>query len=160
MAIGDMFLKVESARQGVVKGEAADEKHKAEIDVLSWSWGMHAHTDMSSGGASGKATLDELRIVKNVDSSSTALMATLKNNEIVKKAVLTIRKSGGNPLEYLTITLQNARITDLALDTHNTEVVERVAFAFQKINVEYKPQGADGLTRGSMMFDAETHATT
>src|SRR4051812_26661224 len=159
MAIGDMFLKVETARQGVIKGEANDEKHKTEIDVVSWSWGLHAHTAMGGLGASGKATLDELRVVKKVDSSSTALMATLKNNEIVKKATLTVRKAGATPLEYLTITLQNARITGLGLDTENTEVVERVSFAFQKISVEYKPQGSDGLSRGGMTFDAETHET-
>jgi type VI secretion system secreted protein Hcp len=34
-------------------------------------------------------------------------------------------------------------------------VVERLSFSFQKINVEYVPQGADGQARGSMMFDAE-----
>ncbi len=31
----DMFLKI-----GDVKGESRDDKHKDEIDVLSWSWGM------------------------------------------------------------------------------------------------------------------------
>ena len=30
-----MFLKLEG-----IKGEAADGKHKEEIDVLAWSWGM------------------------------------------------------------------------------------------------------------------------
>jgi type VI secretion system secreted protein Hcp len=30
----DMFLKIDT-----VDGEAQDNKHKKEIDVLSWSWG-------------------------------------------------------------------------------------------------------------------------
>jgi type VI secretion system secreted protein Hcp len=73
----------------------------------------------------------------------------------VKKATLTVRKAGGDPLEYLKITLQSARITDLSIETQGAEVVERLSFSFQKINVEYIPQGADGQSRGSMMFDAE-----
>jgi type VI secretion system secreted protein Hcp len=155
MAIGDMFLKVETARQGVIKGESSDDKHKTEIDVLGWSWGMRAQSALAGAGASSKATFDELRITKNVDSASTALMATMRSNELVKKATLTVRKAGGDPLEYLKITLQSARITDLSIETQGAEVVERLSFSFQKINVEYIPQGADGQSRGSMMFDAE-----
>ena len=156
MAIGDMFLKVETARQGVIKGESSDDKHKTEIDVKSWSWGMTARSAIAGVGATGKATLDELRIVKKIDSASTALMASLRNNDQIKKATLTVRKAGGDPLEYLKITLQNARITHLGLDTQEAEVVERVSFAFQKITVDYVPQGAEGLGRGGMSFDAET----
>jgi type VI secretion system secreted protein Hcp len=155
MAIGDMFLKLETARQGVIKGESSDDKHKTEIDVLGWSWGMRAQSALAGAGASSKATFDELRITKNVDSASTALMATMRSNELVKKATLTVRKAGGDPLEYLKITLQSARITDLSVETQGAEVVERLSFSFQKINVEYIPQGADGQSRGSMMFDAE-----
>ena len=157
MAIGDMFLKVETARQGVIKGESSDDKHKTEIDVKSWSWGMTARTAIAGVGATGKATLDELRIVKKIDSASTALMASLRNNDQIKKATLTVRKAGGDPLEYLKITLQNARITHLGLDTQEAEVVERVSFAFQKITVDYVPQGSEGLGRGGMSFDAETN---
>lgn len=156
MAIGDMFLKVETAKQGVIKGEANDATHGTEIDVVGWSWGLHAHSGLGAGGASSKATLDELRIVKKVDSASTALMATLRSNELIKKAVLTVRKAGGSPLEYLVITLQNARITDLGLDTQNDQIVERVNFAYNKISVQYKAQGTEGLGRGAMTFDADS----
>ena len=37
---GDMFLMVKGAKGGVIKGEAQDDSHKAEIDIVSWSWGM------------------------------------------------------------------------------------------------------------------------
>jgi type VI secretion system secreted protein Hcp len=158
MAIGDMFLKVETARQGVIKGESVDDKHKTEIDIVSWSWGMSSRSAMAGAGPSGKATIDELNIVKKIDSASTALMAALRNNDQIKKATLVVRKAGGDALEYLKITLQNARITKLALDTEQAEVVERVSFSFQKISVEYAPQGSDGLGRGGMTFDAETHS--
>ena len=37
---GDMFLKVKGAKHGDINGEAQDQKHKNEIEVLAWSWGM------------------------------------------------------------------------------------------------------------------------
>ena len=155
MTIGDMFLKVETARQGVVKGESADDKHKTEIDILSWSWGMRAHSAMAGAGEGSKATLNELDVVKLVDSASTGLMAAMRNNEVIKKATLTVRKAGGSPLEYLKITLQNARITALDVQTSGPDVTEKLSLAFKRINVEYVPQGPDGMARGSMMFEAE-----
>ena len=36
---GDMFLSVSGARLGKISGEAHDEKHKNEVEVLAWSPG-------------------------------------------------------------------------------------------------------------------------
>ncbi|HEX2830708.1 MAG TPA: type VI secretion system tube protein Hcp [Burkholderiales bacterium] len=157
MAIGDMFLKVETARTGVVKGEAGDLKHKGEIDVLSWSWAMSSRSAMAAAGPSSRATLDELRVVKKIDMASTALMSSMRSNELIRKVLLTVRKAGSDPLEYLKIALENARITHIGLDTENTEVVERVNFAFQRITVDYTPQGNEGASRGATSFSADTH---
>ncbi|MEO6562658.1 MAG: type VI secretion system tube protein Hcp [Nitrosospira sp.] len=157
MAQGDMFLKIESG--GPIKGETQDENHKDEIDVIDWSWGMQAKTALSGGGASPKATLNELSIVKQVDSASTGLMSAMRNNELIKKAVLTVRKAGGDPHEYFKITIEKGRITSLDVDTSSFVssgyLSERLSLAFQKISVEYVPQGREGLPQGSMLFDAE-----
>lgn len=153
---GDVFLKVEGAR-GPIKGESQDDTHKDEIDVSSWSWGMRAQTTIA-GGATGKATINELVIVKKVDSASTALMAAMRNNELIKKAVLTMRKAGKQQHEFLKITIQNGRITVLDVQTvapGSPELVESLSFAFQKLNIEYIPQGPDGQPRGAMQFEAE-----
>ena len=155
MARGDMFLKVETARQGAIKGESRDSAHANEIDVLGWGWGLRAQTSMSAAGDSTKATLEELEITKRVDSASTALMAAARNNDLIKKATLTVRKAGGDALAYLKITIQDARITALDVESSDTELVERLTLAFKKINVEYTPQGDDGRPRGSMVFETE-----
>src|SRR6476646_2600400 len=49
----DIFAKI-----GDIKGESLDDKHKDEIEVLSFSWGVTNHATMSSGagGGAGKAT--------------------------------------------------------------------------------------------------------
>lgn len=151
-----MFLLVKGARHGLIKGESQDDTHKGEIDVLSWSWGMQAKVSLGGGSATGKATINDLRIVKRVDSASTALMQALRQNEIIQKAVLTLRKAGKGALEYLKITIENGRVVALTIDTVDTsgapDIVERVSFSFNKIEVEYVPQGKDGLPQGGMMF--------
>ncbi len=162
MAQGDMFLKIEGAKQGPIKGESQDQKHIDEIDVLSWSWGMEGQINYSyaAAPASSKTTIQELKISKRVDRSTTALMSCLRNNEIIKKAVLTIRKAGGpDAIEFFKITMEKARIT--AISTHSGSgedaaiLEEEISIAFNKVNVEYKPQGPDGLPRGASMFEAD-----
>jgi type VI secretion system secreted protein Hcp len=159
MALDDMFLKIEGARHGPIKGESRDESHKDEIDVIGWSWGMRAQTEMAGAGKAGKAALNEFKVVKRTDSASTALMSAMRNNEIIKKAVLTVRKAGGAPLEYLKVTIQNGRITlfDVQPETGGDApgLVEHLSLAYQKITVEYLPQGADGQKRGGMSFETE-----
>src|SRR5258708_334170 len=155
-AAGDMFLLVKGAKHGLIKGEAQDDKHGGEIEVVSWSWGMQGKPSFGGGPATGKATIHDLKIVKKVDSSSTALMLALRSNESIQKAVLTLRKSGKGQLEYLTITIENGRVTALTLDggdqSGGADVVEHVSFSFNKIEVEYVPQGKDGQALGGMTF--------
>jgi type VI secretion system secreted protein Hcp len=153
----DMFLNVNGAKHGQINGEAQDDKHKNEVEVLGWSWGMQGRPSLGGGSASGKATIRELKITKRVDKASTALMSALRTNEPIKKAILTIRKVGKNPLEYLTITIEDGRVMSLEIEagdvSGNPALLERVSFSFNKISVEYTPQGPDGTALGSTSFE-------
>jgi len=159
MGLGDMFLKIEGAKQGLIKGESKDTSHKDEIDVVSWSWGMQSHTSIQSGSSSGKTSISELVVTKHADKASTAIMICLRNNEIIKKATLTVRKAGQSPLEYLKIVLEQARIVSFSTTGGSAEggpdVKETLALAFKKISVEYVPQGDDGQALGSTSFETE-----
>jgi type VI secretion system secreted protein Hcp len=154
--IGDMFLKVEGARHGLIKGEAHDEAHKDEIQIVHWSWGMQGRPSLGGGAATGKAVVNDLKVVKRVDSASTALMSALRQNEKVK-AILTVRKAGGSQLEYFKITIEEGRVTALsiepgALSSSSPELLEHLSFSFNKITVDYVPQGTDGRARGGMTY--------
>jgi type VI secretion system secreted protein Hcp len=153
MSKGDMFLTVAGQKTGPIKGESQDELHKDEIDVLGWSWGIQARAEMAGGGASGKATIKELRLLKNVDRASTALMSLATSNEVVKKAVLTVRKAGTTQQEFFKLTIENGRITAYDVQAPESEasplMLEIVTFAFQKIAVDYRMQGEDGQLRGT-----------
>ncbi len=151
-----MFLLVKGAKFGLIKGEAQDDAHKGEIEVAGWSWGMQGKPSLGGGAATGKTTIHDLKIVKRVDSASTALMLALRTNEPIQKAVLTLRKAGSGHVEFLKITIENGRVTSLTIDAGDSgggaDVIERVTFSFNKIEVEYVPQGKDGLPQGGMTF--------
>ena len=153
---GDMFLLVKGARCGLIKGEAQDDAHKGEIEVLRWSWGMQAKTSLGGGVATGKASVRELKVVKRIDSASTALMSALRTNEPIQKAVLTLRKAGKSQLEYLKVTIEQGRVTALDIEGGDLNggagVTENVSFSFNKINVEYVPQGKDGQAMGGTTY--------
>ena len=158
MARADMFLKVEAARQGPIKGEASDANHVDEIEVSGWNWGMEGNAT-SFGTKAAHTTLQELVVRKMVDRASTGLMSALRNNEVIKKAVLTVRKAGGTAsLPFLTITLEKARIVSHKLGNVQDgapELSEELRIAFFKIQVEYKPQDASGAGRGVNTFETE-----
>ena len=151
-----MFLKVKGARSGLIKGEAHDTAHADEIDVFSWSWGMQGRATLGGGTATGKSIVKELKIIKRVDSASTALMSALRSNEVITEAVLTLRKAGKSPLEFLKIKIEQGRLTALNIEagdkTGSPDIFEDLTFTFNKITVEYTPQAKDGSAKGTMSF--------
>jgi type VI secretion system secreted protein Hcp len=151
-----MFLAVKGAQTGVIKGESQDATHPNEIEVLSWSWGMHGQRSAGSTIASGRAVVHELKIVKRVDRASTALMSALRRNEEIQKAVLTLRKAGRNALEFLKITIEQARVNTYEVEggdgSGSAELREHVGFTFNKITVDYVPQGRDGQALGGTTY--------
>ena len=154
--LGDIFLSVKGAKSGVIKGESQDAAHAKEIDVVAWSWGMQAKPSLGGGVATGKATVHELKIVKRVDSASTPLMSALRSNEMITKAVLTQRKAGKEQLEFLKVTIEQGRVTGLTIEagdkSGSPDLFEHLSFTFNKITVEYVPQGKDGLAQGAMLY--------
>jgi len=158
-----MFLSVKGATHGVINGESLDDKHKGEIEVLSWSWGIEGKSSLGGGGATGKAIVRELKIVKNVDKASTALMGAVRTNETIKEAVLTLRKTGKTALEFLKIRMEQGRIVSLEIEAGDpgggVGLIERITISFNKIEVEYTPQGADGQAQGGTTFQDEWGAS-
>src|SRR6478609_11078442 len=99
----DMFIKIDD-----IKGESTDDKHKDEIEVLSWNWGATQSGTMhqGTGGGAGKVNIQDLTLTKHVDKSSANLLRHTFKGTHLKTAVLTVRKAAGDsPLEYVKITL-------------------------------------------------------
>jgi len=158
MSLGDMFLTVQGQRSGNIKGESKDAKHADSIDLTGWSWGMHAGAAIGGGSTTGKTSLDSLTVTKHADSSSTALMSVMRNNELIKKATITVRKAGTVPIDYMIVTLENARLISYEITSVEgaaSVLTERFAFSFQKITVDYYPQDGSGARKGGMSFQTE-----
>ncbi len=156
MAKGDMFLLVEGKMTGVIKGESVDSARAGEIDITGWSWGMESQAAMPGAGSGLKTSLSQLRISKLVDRASTALMTVMRTNEVIKRAVLTVRKAGKVPIDYFTLTIRDGRIASHEVGSSGgPELVEQLSIAFEKIEVEYFEQDEKGAKKGGMSFAAE-----
>lgn len=161
MARSDMFLKATGQRTGEIVGESNDKSFPNQIDVIDWSWGMSAPSAVT-GQRTGRVLLRELKIVKAVDKSSTALMSVMNTNELLTTVVLSVRKAGGaSPLPYFVMTLTKARVVDYAVQsdvgpTGAPTLTEHLALSFRSVTVDYTLQGTAGGSQGGSSFTAET----
>lgn len=149
----DIFLRVQTRRAGKIKGEATAPDHENDIVVASWTWGLSAGSALGSGKATARRSYKHLTIFKGIDSASTALMSALATNDEVKEAKLAMRKAGEEQVDFFTLKLGGARVTalDLTVDDQG-KPLERVEFAFTKVEVEYKRQEASGQGGASTSF--------
>jgi type VI secretion system secreted protein Hcp len=139
----DMFLMLDG-----IKGESSDSKHKGEIDIQSFSWGM-AQTGSGhrgTGSGTGKVDVNDISIVKVVDKSSPTLMLACANGKHIAKGKITLRKAGENPLDYLTIDLENILVSNYQTNGVNTADVhtESISLNFVKVKLEYWTQTDKG----------------
>jgi type VI secretion system secreted protein Hcp len=156
----DVFLSVQTKRAGKLKGESHAVDHKEEIIVHGWSWGVSASSALGSAQATGRRTYKHLVVSKRIDSSSTSLMSVLATNDEVKEAKLSMRKAGEGQRDYFTIKLSNARVSSLDIDCNESgDAIERITFAFSKVEVNYELQQASGQRGGGTSFQDEILAT-
>lgn len=152
--VSDIFLSVQTKRAGKVKGESTTQGHSGEIDILGWGWGASANTAIGSTDRTARRVYKPLVVTKRIDTASTALMSAMATNDEVKEAKLTMRKAGGDALDYFTMTLKSARVIAVDIEVGSDgRPFERVAIAFTEIGVEYQPQQDAGLGSGTFSFD-------
>ena len=153
----DIFLKI-----GDIKGESTDDKHKDTIDVLAWSWGVNQSGSMhvGGGGGAGKASFHDVHFTHHVDKASPVLLKTCAVLEHIKEAQLTVRKAGKSPQEFLIIKMNDIIVTSVQPSGNGGDggLVENVALQFAKVDVEYKPQKADGSLDAGIHFKYDIKA--
>ncbi len=152
----DIFAKI-----GDIKGESLDAKHKDEIEILSFSWGVtnSGSAATGSGAGSGKATFQDLVVVHNIDKASPDLMRACATGTHLKEATITHRKSGKGQQEFLVVKMNDVIITGV---THGGATgqpySETVSLAFAKVDLEYKPQKPDGSLDAAVVFKYDLKA--
>ena len=149
----DIFAKI-----GDIKGESIDSKHKDEIEVLSFSWGVTNSAKIKGGGA-GKATFTDLSFLHGIDKASPNLLRACASGAHLKEATITHRKAGKGQQEYLIIKMNDVIVTGVTLaDSSVVAGSETVSMAFAKVDLEYKPQKADGSLDAGIHFKFDIKA--
>ena len=147
----DIFAKI-----GDIKGESPDDKHKGEIEVLSWSWGVTQSGTMAhgGGGGEGKANFNDFNFTHHIDKASPVLMKACATGEHIKEATITVRKAGKGQQEFLIIKMADIIITGVAPSGagDGAATAEHVALQFAKVDLEYKPQKPDGSLDAGIHF--------
>lgn len=146
----DIFAKI-----GDIKGESLDSKHKDEVEVLSFSWGVTNDGAIrgGSGGGEGKASFHDLSFVHNIDKASPVLMQACASGVHMKEATITHRKAGKGQHEFLIVKMNDVIITSVThVDSGDSGRPENVSLAFAKVDLEYRPQKADGSLGAGIHF--------
>jgi type VI secretion system secreted protein Hcp len=145
----DIFAKL-----GDIKGESLDDKHKDEIELLSWSWGLtNAVASSGGGGGAGKASFQDLSFMHKIDKASPLLMQACATGKHLKEATITRRKAGKGQQEFLVIKMNDVIITSVTdADSSGDSPTEAVSFTFAKIDLEYRTQKPDGSLDAGIHF--------
>jgi len=147
--------------EGVDGPSTSKPKH---IDVLSFSWGV-SQTAVYGAGASGKeakagrADFSNLTIMKVLDKTSPLLCDHCASGDILKKVWLLYDKPvGTEQQDYFRVYLKDALITSVQISGSNENPSESVSFAFQAVEIAYKPEKDDGSLDAAIRkgYDLET----
>jgi type VI secretion system secreted protein Hcp len=150
VSASDIFLKI-----GDIKGESLDSKHKDEIDVLSWSWGTSTGTGKVKRGTIAPQCIQDLELTKRLDSSTPSLIMMGLVGQSAKEATLTMRKSGKGQQEFLILKMTDVLVTSYHTDSNAGDealLTDQVVLSFSSIDVEYRPQNADGSLGQAVAF--------
>lgn len=141
----DMFFKIDG-----IQGESTSDKHKGEIEILSFSWGLN-QTGAAAGGpgaAAGKVNLQDFSIVKQLDTATPQLLDRACRGEHIGSALLTLTRSGDRQQDYLKIKLTDIVVSSYSTGGSNAGLpAEQVSFSFNEVEVsaaEVRPDGSIG----------------
>lgn len=146
----DMFLMLDG-----IKGESQADKHAGEIEISSFSFGVHQVGSASSGGGAGtgKASFDDLHVSKHADKATPILMQKCATGDHIKNAILTVRKAGKDQQEYYVIKMTDLIVSSVANMGNDGEIPsEQVSLNFSTIEFTYKEQTATGSLGGTTTF--------
>ena len=134
------------------------------IDIIAFNWGV-SQTSTYGAGASGKeakagrADFSNLTIMKVLDKTSALLADHCASGDILKEVYILYDKPvGDKQQDYFRIYCKDALITSVQLSGSSENPTESVSFAFQGVEVAYRPEKDDGTLDAAIRkgYDLET----
>jgi type VI secretion system secreted protein Hcp len=144
MAAADYFLKLDG-----IKGESVDDKHKDWIQLDSFSWGVTntAHISAGGGGA-GRATFSDFEFTAPTTTASPQLFLACASGKHIKSGMLSVRKAGEVPFEFLKLTFTNLLVSFYKergpAAAENLPPQDSVGLLFQKVVFDVMNQSPTG----------------
>jgi type VI secretion system secreted protein Hcp len=138
----DFFLKIDG-----VEGESSDSKHKGEIELASFSWGVTQPGAVAPGGGGrpGKAQFQDFHFVARTSKASPKLFLACASGQHVKDVLLTCRRSGRDQLEFLKYKLSDVLVSSYQIGgSSQEEPFDQVSLNFAKVEMEFTPAGRGG----------------
>ncbi len=152
----DAFLKIEG-----IPGESRDVKHKDEIEVLSFSWGVTQPQQATQARLRpGRADVQDFTIVKGLDKASPLLFVAACHGDHFKEAIFTARKAGKEPLEFYKVTMTDVLISSVSPGGSaggEALPLEEVRLNFGALTIEFTSQNADGSAGGKVTASCAAH---
>jgi type VI secretion system secreted protein Hcp len=132
----DYFLKIDG-----IQGESADAKHKGEIELVSFGWGVDVETGGGrGGGGAGRARFQPFHFTMLTNKASPQLFLSTVSGKHLKEATLSVRRAGKQALEYLKIKFTEVFVTSFHEEAGPEPPTELIAFDFGRIEIEYGAQ--------------------
>lgn len=140
--MADMFLKLDG-----VDGESTDSKHRGEIEIESFSWGLNQTAAQGGGGGgAGKVSVQDFHFVANTGIQSPPLLVATATGARFQKAMLTLRKPGERQPEYLKVQLEEVLVSSYQVGGSSGAdgPIDQFSLSFQRIQVSVAQQRPDG----------------
>ena len=136
-AASDYLLEIDG-----IKGESSDATHSGAIEIQSFSWGVSNAGTVSGGGGAGKVSFQDFHFTCSAGKATPKLMLACATGQHIKKAVLFVRKSGGDGTPYIKVTLEDILVSSVAQTGRPTpdadpKPTEQVSLNFTKITYEH-----------------------
>jgi type VI secretion system secreted protein Hcp len=139
----DLFLKLDG-----IDGESTDARHRNEIELLSYSWGeTQLVINGIGGGSASKVQMQDLHCALHSCSATPKLMLAVATGKHLKHAILSLRRAGKTPLDFLQWTLGDVRVSSYhtaAEQGSELPPTDQVSLHFNTLTLAYHPQQADG----------------
>ncbi|MCT9095516.1 type VI secretion system tube protein Hcp [Haloarchaeobius sp. HME9146] len=122
-----------------IEGESTDRKHRGEIDIESWSWGVASEEGRVA--RRGRVQHRPLTITKRVDKATPKLTKAATSGRNLGEVVLTVELGG----RTMTMTMRNVRVVASSLSFDS-----ETGWPMETLELEY-----DGLTMAVDRVEAD-----
>jgi type VI secretion system secreted protein Hcp len=137
------YLKLDT-----IEGPSTSKKNYTDIFSFSFGASMSMTSETGKGLTAGRANVQDITIMKQVDASSPLLFQACVSGDYFKTGEILYDKALGQGQEdYLKIDMTKVYVTSHSVSGSNENPTESVTFAFEEINFSYNPD-KDGKQQG------------